>query len=119
MATHLEIGKTGEKLAENYLVQNGYTILHRNWRCGGHEEIDLIATKNNMLHFVEVKYRSSTYGGHPEAAVNKQKTKILLRGIEQFLYTHKQYDDFRLDILAITQLPNRDAEYFFIGDVML
>lgn len=119
MATHLEIGKAGEKLAEEYLIKNGFTIIGRNWRCGGHEEIDLIATKADKLHFVEVKYRSSAYVGHPEAAVTKQKIKILLRGIEQFLYRHKQYDDFRLDVLSITQLLGREANYFFIEDVTL
>ncbi|GAA4732959.1 YraN family protein [Flavisolibacter ginsenosidimutans] len=119
MATHLEIGKAGERLAEDYLVQNGYSILHRNWRCGGHEEIDLVAMKDNKLHFVEVKYRTSTYGGHPEAAVNRQKIRILLRGVEQFLFIHKQYDDFRLDVLSITQLPGKEPEYYFIEDVTM
>ena len=119
MATHLEIGKAGEKLAEEYLVNNGFTILHRNWRCGGHEEIDLIATKESRLHFIEVKYRSSVYGGHPEAAVNKQKIRVLLRGVEQFLNRFCQYDDFRLDVLAITQLPGQEPEYFLIEDVTL
>lgn len=119
MATHLEIGKAGEKLAEDYLVERGYTIIGRNWRCGGKEEIDLIATKDEKLHFIEVKYRSSTFGGHPEAAVTKQKIKVLMRGIEQFLYRHKEYDDFRLDVLSITQPPGKKADYFFIEDVTL
>ena len=68
MASHLEIGKAGEKLAEEYLIQHGYTILPRNWRHG-HDELDLIATKNDLLRFVEVKYRSSNHHGHPEDAV--------------------------------------------------
>lgn len=119
MATHLEIGKAGEKLAEEYLVKNGFAVIHRNWRCGGHEEIDLIATKDGKLHFVEVKYRTSTFGGPPEAAVTKQKIRVLMRGIEQFLYRYKEYDDFRLDVLSITQLPGKEAAYFFIEDVTL
>lgn len=117
MPTHLEIGQAGEKLAEAWLADQGFVIVHRNWRCGGKEEIDLIATKDGRLHFVEVKFRSSTFGGHPEAAVTKQKIKLLMRGIEQFLHRHPQYDDFRLDVLSITQLPDKEAEYFFIEDV--
>ena len=117
MASHLEIGKAGEKLAEAYLTEIGYKILHRNWRCG-HEEIDIIASRDSQLHFVEVKYRSSDFHGHPEEAVNKKKRRSLLKGIEQFLYQHPQYIDFRLDILAITE--KRDGvEYFFIDDVTL
>jgi putative endonuclease len=118
MATHLEIGKAGERLAEAYLADKGYTILHRNWRCG-HEEVDLIATRENMLHFVEVRYRSSNYVGHPEEAVNRQKTKTLLRAVDQYLALHPLYMAFRLDILSITKLPNQAAEYFFIEDVPL
>jgi putative endonuclease len=118
MASHLEIGKAGEKLAATYLADNGYTILHRNWRCG-HEEIDLIATKDNLLRFVEVKYRSSNYHGYPEEAVNRKKLRSLLRGIEQFLHQYPQYDDFRLDILSITEKPGCEADYFLIEDVTM
>lgn len=118
MPTHLEIGKAGEKLAEAYLAEKGFRILHRNWRCG-HEEIDLIASKDDMVHFVEVKYRSSDYHGYPEQAVNKKKIKTLLKAIEQFLYQHRQYTDFRLDVLSITERTNQEADYFFIEDVTL
>src|SRR5687767_5270967 len=106
MAAHLEIGKAGERLAEAYLAEKGYTILHRNWRFG-REEVDLIATRDNMLHFVEVKYRSSNYVGHPEEAVNRKKIRTLLRAVDQYLALHPLYIDFRLDVLSITELPNR------------
>jgi putative endonuclease len=118
MPSHLEIGKAGEKLAEAYLAEKGFTILHRNWRCG-HEEIDLIATKEEMLHFVEVKYRSSDVYGHPEEAVTRKKIKTLLRAVEQFLYQHPHFCDFRMDILSITEKENKEADYFFIEDVTL
>ena len=117
MPTHLEIGQAGEKMAEAWLAERGFTVIHRNWRCGGQDEIDLIAIKNERLHFVEVKYRTSLYAGPPEAAVTKQKIKILMRGIEQYLHKHKGYDDFRLNVLAITHLPGSEPEYFFIEDV--
>lgn len=117
MPSHLEIGKAGEKLAEAYLVEKGYKILHRNWRCG-HEEIDLIASRDCLLHFVEVKYRSSNHHGHPEEAVNKKKIRTLLKAIDQFLYQHPQYNDFRLDVLSITE-KREGTEYFFIEDVTL
>jgi putative endonuclease len=117
MASHLEIGKAGEKLAEAYLTEVGFKILHRNWRCG-HEEIDIIASRENQLHFVEVKYRSSDHHSHPEEAVNKKKLRSLLKGVDQFLHQHPQYIDFRLDILAITE-KREGIEYFFIEDVTL
>ncbi len=116
MATHVDIGKAGEKLAEEYLANNGYAIVQRNWRHPPYE-IDLITTKNNLLHFIEVKYRSSNFGGYPEDAVNKKKIRDLLKAIDQYLYLHPQYDNFHLDILSITQLPNSPAEFYLIEDV--
>lgn len=118
MASHIEIGKAGEKLAAGWLAERGHQILHYNWRHGK-DELDLITTKNGLLHFIEVKYRSSDYHGHPEEAVNKKKIKTLLRCIEAFLYLHPQYDDFRLDILSITEKEGKEVQYFLIEDVTL
>lgn len=118
MASHLEIGREGEKLAEAYLAEHGYTMLHRNWRYGKYE-VDLITIKNDMLRFIEVKYRSSSQYGQPEEAVNKKKIRDLLQAIEQFLYLNPQYNDFRLDVLSITQHAGSEADYFLIEDVTL
>ncbi|HEV7331411.1 MAG TPA: YraN family protein [Flavisolibacter sp.] len=118
MASHLEIGREGEKLAEVYLAEHGYKMLYRNWRHGRFE-VDLIATKNGMLRFIEVKFRSSSQYGQPEEAVNKKKIRDLLQAIEQFLFLNTQYNDFRLDVLSITQHAGREADYFLIEDVTL
>ena len=116
MALHIELGKKGESLAETWLQQKGFRILHRNWRYGK-LEIDIIALRGTMLHFIEVKYRS---GGKvfPEANVTRTKIRLLLRAIDQFLFQHSEYKDFRLDILSI-MVKGADTEYFFIEDVYL
>ncbi len=54
METNREKGNIGESLAADYLQDKGYVILHRNWRRG-HWELDLIAEKEGLLHFIEVK----------------------------------------------------------------
>ena len=118
MATHLDVGKEGEKLAEAYLADKGYAILHRNWRYGRYE-IDLITSKNELLHFIEVKFRSYTNFAKPEEAVNKKKIKSLVQAIDQYLYLNPQHVDFRLDILCITQHSEKDVEYFLVEDVYL
>ena len=62
MAAHNDFGKEGEQDAVNFLIENGHTILERNFRFG-HAEIDIISRKDNILHIVEVKTRnSSAYG---------------------------------------------------------
>ena len=118
MGSHLEIGREGEKLAETYLAERGYKMLYRNWRYGRYE-VDLIAIKNDMLRFIEVKYRSTSQYGQPEEAVNKKKIRDLLQAIDQFLYLNPQYTDFRLDVLSITQRAGNEADYFLIEDVTL
>jgi putative endonuclease len=118
MAIHIDLGKQGEQLAEAYLVNNGYTILHRNWRYS-HYEIDIVAIKDSLLHFVEVKLRSSKNYGLPEESVSKKKIKFLLQAVDQYLFLHPQYNNFHLDILSINVNPNSEPEYFFIEDVYL
>ena len=49
-----KIGNDGEKRAADYLTENGYKILFKNWRLSG-GEIDIIAIKDDVLVFVEVK----------------------------------------------------------------
>ena len=58
-------GKTGEDHAYRHLVSNGYEILERNWRSWLYE-IDIIARKDGILLFIEVKTRSYEQYGKPE-----------------------------------------------------
>jgi putative endonuclease len=118
MAQHIESGKLGEQLAADYLQQRNYTVLHRNWRHSYHE-IDIIALKNEVVHFVEVKLRSSKNYGLPEEHVSKKKFKFLTQAADQFLFLHPEYKHIQFDILAINTIPNREAEFFFIEDVFL
>ena len=118
MAQHNDLGKTGEQLAEVYLLEQGFTILHRNWRHS-HYEIDIVALRSEIPHFVEVKTRTSWQYGKPEESVTKKKIYDLLKAANQFLNLHPQYTDFRIDILSITTQPANETEYFFIEDVYL
>ena len=118
MALHIDFGKLGEQLAEDFLINKGYTILHRNWRYS-HYEIDIVALKNDLPHFVEVKTRSSKQFGEPEESVNKKKIRSLLQAADEFLFQHPQYKNFHIDILSITIHSQQEPKYFFIEDVYL
>ena len=118
MAQHNEAGKEGEQLAEQYLLKNGFTILYRNWRYS-HYEIDIVAIRNDLLHFVEVKLRSTRYFGLPEESVTKKKIKCLLEAANAFLFRNAHFNDFRIDILSITTYPNEEIGYYFIEDIYL
>ena len=118
MAEHNLLGKRGEDLAAAWLQQRGYQVLHKNWRHS-HYEIDLIALKENKLHFVEVKCRTSPAFGNPEDAVTKKKFKFLLNAADEFLHLHPQYRHVQYDILSIEAYPKTAPTYFLIEDVWL
>lgn len=118
MRTHIDFGKLGEQLAEDFLINKGYTILHRNWRHS-HYEIDIVALKNDLPHFIEVKTRSSKQYGEPEESVNKKKIRSLLQAADEFLFKNPQYKNFQIDILSINIHPQQEPQYFFIEDVYL
>ena len=54
MAEHNEIGKIGENITETFLMKHGFTVIERNYRTR-HGEIDIVAKKDNIIRFVEVK----------------------------------------------------------------
>lgn len=118
MAGHNDFGKQGELLAVQYLQQAGYTILHTNWRHSRYE-IDVIALKESVLHFIEVKSRRSARFGLPEEAVTAKKFQSLLQAADEFLFQHPEYRFVQYDILAISILKNAAPEFFLIEDVYL
>jgi len=118
MAMQQELGRTAEILARTWLEQQGYEILDTNWRYG-HLEVDLIARKDGLPHFIEVKYRSSARYGPPEIKVNRQKCRNLSNAAAAWLRSHPGYRDFRIDVLAITDRKGQEPEYYLIRNVFL
>lgn len=116
MASHNDTGKLGESLATDYFKNLGYTILEQNWRTG-RLEVDLIAHKNNILHFIEVKSRRNNNFGAPEENVNKKKITKLIDASEQYLFLHSEWKRIQFDVLSITLLANSAPQYFLIEDV--
>ncbi len=100
MAQHNELGKKGEKIAVDYLIENNYQILEKNYRYLK-AEVDIIALKNNTLAVVEVKTRSSNYFGNPEEFVNPKKIKLLLSAIDNYVIEKDLDVEVRFDIIAI------------------
>ncbi len=104
------LGNFGEKIAENYLIKNGYKILDRNYefRIFGSPlkgEIDIIAKKNDIISFVEVKTLQQTQGGSflPEDKVDFQKQRKLIKAAESWLMKKKIPLDtqWQIDIIAV------------------
>jgi putative endonuclease len=93
-------GAEGEAAAVKYLRSQGYEVLETNWRFG-QEEIDIIASTKDFLVIVEVKTRSSKAFGEPEAFVNRQKQKHLIKAAGAYLEKTGLDLEVRFDIASV------------------
>ncbi len=115
MSKHNETGLNGERLAEKYLLQKGYTVLHRNWRSGK-KEVDIIAQLNDVLIFVEVKTRSRMDFGFPEESVDYQKIDFLKTAATAFLDANPQFLKMQFDIISIEMKGSEVQEIVHFED---
>jgi len=94
-------GAEAEAVAARFLEQAGYTILERNYR-GPAGEIDLVASKGQVLVFVEVKMRTSRDFGHPAEAVTPKKQRRIIETAKHYLTGHGRSGwDVRFDVIAM------------------
>ena len=100
-AARLGLGKTGERLAAEKLVQCGYCILVRNFRCR-YGEIDIVAQHGQDLVFIEVKTRRGLSWGLPEEAVDHRKLQKIAQVAIHYLAIHACSDlPWRVDVVAV------------------
>ena len=114
MAMHNDLGNEGEQDAVNFLIENGHTILERNFRFG-HAEIDIISQKGNILHITEVKTRSSSAYGEPESFVNQQKIKLLVKATDFYIKKKDLDVEIQFDIISIVK-NNAEFSLNYIED---
>lgn len=108
MAVHLELGRRGESLAKTHLENAGYEILDENW-THGKAEVDLIAYKDKVIIFAEVKTRTGNGFGEPEDFVDERKQKMLVSAADEYIYLMEHKGDVRFDIISI--LFDKQANY--------
>lgn len=106
MAEHNELGKKGEKLAIDFLIENDYKILEKNYRYLK-AEVDIIARKKDVLVVVEVKTRSSDYFGNPQDFITPKKIKLLVSAIDYYVVQRDLEVEVRFDIIAIIHQKNK------------
>lgn len=93
-------GSWGEEQAATFLERSGYQILHRNYRYH-HAEIDLIAVKERLLIFVEVKTRRWVTFGQPEEFVTASKARLIRKAAEHYIFEQDWQHDVRFDVISI------------------
>ena len=103
-----KIGQVGEDIACKFLMKHGFTVLERNYtkKWG---EIDIIAQKEDVLYFVEVKSKSvsgldfvSPETSRPEDNMHPWKLKRLSRVIETYLISKRLGNiKWQFDLLVV------------------
>jgi putative endonuclease len=116
MAAHHEFGKAGEQMAAEWLVQQDFQLIFRNWKSGRYE-IDIIACREGILHFIEVKTRHSNLFGNPEDWVDRKKGRHLMSAGEAFQLKYPDWIQVQYDILSILITEDDKRDIFFIEDV--
>jgi len=124
-----KLGDTGENIACDYLVRHGFEILDRNY-LRKWSELDIVAEKNGIIHFVEVKSVSCATlpnnvihetGYRPEENVHPWKLKRLSRAMQTYIL-EKRLDDreFQLDIITVKiDQTSRKARVEMIENVII
>lgn len=97
-------GAWGEAVAADWLQQQGYALVARNWKSR-RKEIDIIAHRGGCLYFVEVKTRSGLAFGHGEEQVNALKMKHLKEAASDYLHEHPQWRRIQFNVLVVTGIP--------------
>lgn len=100
--TTKDIGNAGENRAAVYLEQQGFAILKRNWRTR-YGEIDIIAYKEGVLVFVEVKTLPSGDARTLEHELNAKKQEKITKTAKWFILQNRQYNSciIRFDVIVV------------------
>jgi putative endonuclease len=101
------LGILGERVAERWLILRGWRIVARRFRCG-RRDIDLVAERQGMVAFVEVKARRGATFGDPVAAVHWRKQRELGRSARVWIarFGHPGCA-YRFDVVGVLAVGDR------------
>ncbi|MFP4562501.1 MAG: YraN family protein [Spirochaetia bacterium] len=85
-----QLGRLGEDRAEGFLEDNGFTVIERNYRTR-RGEIDAVAVKNGVVHFIEIKSYINLGTDALEYAVGKRKQATIIGVSKEFLYRNRRF----------------------------
>ena len=118
--TNKIIGKYGENIAKEFLIKKGFKIIEMNYRYSRVAEIDIIASKNDILHFIEVKTRTQEFFGNPMEAITSHKLKQIFSCATQYITNSKKhYKKYQIDAIGIVLEGDKVKKIDFIEDISL
>lgn len=108
MALHNELGAWGEEMAMQHLVRLGFAIAERNVKIGKYE-LDIIATKDDIIAFVEVKTRSDNFVD-PTDAIDEKKIKHMARAADAYIQSRGILANPQFDVITVVGTPGGEFE---------
>ncbi|HON77748.1 MAG TPA: YraN family protein [Spirochaetota bacterium] len=112
-----DLGRWGEDRAAVFLAEQGFTIVCRNYRNGRYGEIDIIAEKEGLLVFAEVKTRNCDFYGGSLYSISERKKATIRRCARRFLMENRRYNTTavtcRFDLLY-----HEKGEIFWVEDII-
>lgn len=112
-----EAGERGEDVATDFLRRQGFEIEARNWR-EGHYELDIVARRFEVLHFVEVKTRRKHALTTPEAALTPRKQRALARAVEAYMAAVGWDGEVAFDLVAVDYTDDGRCSVRLVEDAM-
>ena len=103
------LGRAGEALAADLLIENGYFIAAKNYRSQL-GEIDIIAENRDTVLFVEVKLRKAKAGYLPREAVTLNKRRRILHAAKNYIFRSRTRLQPRFDIIEIIMNERQDLK---------
>lgn len=94
------IGRQAEAQAAAYLKQRGYRVLQQNWRTR-YCEIDIVAAKDSVVYFVEVKYRSQGRHGTGIDYITSSKLRRMQFAARVWISRYAWQGDYRLVAIEV------------------
>ncbi len=110
MTIKRQVGDFGEEITAEYLENNGYMIIDRNY-AKPFGEIDIIAIKDDLIAFVEVKTRKSDSFAYAAEAVDFYKQQRIRRASQAYLMEKNMSDFFMTFDIAEVYLDTRKINY--------
>jgi len=99
-----KIGNIGERAAARHLRRNGYRIIKKNYTAAD-AEIDIIASKGDILAFIEVKARNiknlGSFEARPASAVTPEKQRKIIRTASCYLSRYHNNERVRFDVIEV------------------
>ncbi|NHN28400.1 YraN family protein [Paenibacillus agricola] len=114
--TRKQLGAIGEGFAFDYLQQQEYRIMERNWRCRT-GEIDIVAEYEGLLIIIEVRTRSGSLNfGTAEESVDLRKQQKVRETAQYYTLKHRKQDmQVRFDVISV--LATKDGTRISIDHI--